>query len=124
MFYVCEVRDNRDPSGSGRVKVRFYNKENDEQNIPDEGLKWAHPLYPVSAIPNGGIGSRFPPPMVGSRLLCIFLPDDDGQQSPFYIGGIPRSESVEVKGIQQKDPKTGTKQISGKKSPDQPGTES
>jgi hypothetical protein len=121
MFYVCEVRENKDPSGSGRVKVRFYNKENDEQNIPDDGLSWAHPLYPISAIPNAGIGSSFPAPMVGSRLLCIFLPDDDGKQSPFYIGGIARSESAGVKGIQQKDPKNGAKKPSSLKAPDQAG---
>lgn len=111
MFYVAEVRDNRDPSGTGRVKVRFYNKENDETNIPDEGLKWAHPLFPITALPYAGTGTTPPAPLIGTRLICIYLPDDTGNQSPYYIGGIARAEKVEEKGIQQRDPKTGGKTI-------------
>jgi hypothetical protein len=111
MFYIAEVRDNRDPSGTGRIKVRFYNKENDEQNIPDDGLRWAHPIFPITALPNAGIGTTPAAPMINTRVVCIFLPDDDGKQSPYYIGGIARAEKVNEKGIQQNDPRTGTKTI-------------
>lgn len=119
---VVEVRDNRDPSGTGRVKVRAYNRENDEKNIPNESLRWAHPVLPVTAISSGGVGHKPPAPPIGSRLLCIFLPEDHDRQYPYYFGCIVRSEKVEEKGIQQRDNKTGTtKPSSGKQNPDMPG---
>lgn len=122
MFYVAEVRDNKDPSGTGRVKIRFYNKENDEKNIKDENLRWAHPVMPVTSISRGGIGHKPPAPPIGSRLLCFFLPDDDDQQYPYYFGSIVRSEKDTAKGIQQQDRKTGAKQPeSGNQNPDMPG---
>jgi predicted protein tyrosine phosphatase len=121
-FEIFEVRDNNDPTGSGRVKVRSYNNDDpDEQKTTDDGLRWAHPLYPISNLPNGGIGSRFSAPMVGTRLLCIYLPEDVSCQSPIYIGGLARSESAGVKGIQQSDPNNGGKQPSGQLSPEIPG---
>lgn len=122
MFYIVEVRDNKDPSGTGRVKVRFYNKENDEKNIPDKGLRWAHPLLPATSLSSAGIGHKPPAPPIGARLICIFLPDDQDKQFPYYIGGIVRSEKADEKGIQQKDKRTGDKKPrSGKENPDMPG---
>lgn len=122
MFYVVEVRDNRDPSGTGRVKVRFYNKENDEKKIPDSDLKWAHPVMPITSISSGGVGHKPPAPPIGSRLLCFFLPDDDDKQYPYYIGSVVRSEKADEKGIQQRDKKTGAKKpSSNKQNPDMPG---
>ena len=105
---VVEVRDNRDPTGNNRVKVRAYNKENNEQEIPDEGLRWAHPLMPVTDLTINGIGTRPPAPLIGTVLLVTFLPEDTLRQSPIYIGGLVRSEIDEMaNGIQKRDPKTG-----------------
>lgn len=117
MIRVCEVRENADPTGSRRIKVRCYGIHNDEKNIPDEGLKWVHPLYPISAIPNGGIGSTFPAPMINSKVLCMFL-EENGEQTGYYIGGVSRAESADVQGIQEKDPKNGGKSPTGLKAPD------
>lgn len=122
MFHVVEVRDNKDPSGTGRVKVRFYNKENDEKNIKDENLRWAHPVLPITSISSGGIGHKPPAPPVGARLLCFFLPDDEDKQYPYYFGSIVRSEKDTSKGIQQQDRKTGAKNPeSGNENPDMSG---
>lgn len=118
---VVEVRDNKDPTGSGRVKVRAYNKENDEKNIPDEGLRWAHPVLPITAITNGGRGYHPPAPDIGTRLLCTFLPEDHDRQYPLYFGCIVRAESVDQKGILQDDPKTGMASVDKSRiSPDMP----
>ena len=119
---IVEVRENRDPTGTGRVKVRAYNKENDEQNIPDEGLRWAHPVLPITSISSGGIGHKPPAPPIGSRLLCVFLPEDHDRQYPYYFGCIVRSEKVDEKGVQQRDTRTGdTKAVAGNEAPDTPG---
>lgn len=109
MFYVAEVRDNRDPSGTGRIKVRFYNKENNEKEIPDAGLKWAHPMLPITSMTSGGVGHKPPAPPIGARVICIYLDDDYEQRSPYYIGCVIRSERADSSGIQQTDTKTGTK---------------
>lgn len=106
---VVEVRDNRDPTGTGRVKVRAYNKENDENRISDKGLRWAHPVLPITAITAGGVGYKPPAPPIGARLLCMFLPEDHDRQYPLYFGCIIRSEKDNAKGIQQVDRKTGAK---------------
>lgn len=119
--YVCEVRDNRDPSGTGRVKVRFINRENDEKNVKDEDLRWAHPVLPVTSISTGGIGHKPPAPPIGARLLCTFIVDDNGKEYPYYFGSIIRSEKDSAKGIQQQDRKTGSlKPESGSENPDAP----
>lgn len=122
MFHVVEVRNNEDPSGTGRVKVRFYNKENDEKNIKDENLRWAHPVLPITSISSAGIGHKPPAPPVGARLLCFFLPDDEDKQYPYYFGCIVRSEKADEKGIQQQDKKTGAKAPTpGSQNPDMSG---
>ena len=118
MFYIVEVRDNEDPSGSNRVKCRFINKENNESKIPDEGLRWCHPIYPMTEVTSAGIGTKPPAPPVGARLIAFFLPDDDGQQSPFVLGCVTRSEKDDSEGIQKRDNKTGAKSPEGTKGPD------
>lgn len=121
MFYVGEVRDNRDPSGTGRIKVRFYNKQNNEKEIPDEGLFWAHPMLPITAMTSGGIGHKPLAPPINSRVICVYLDDDPEQKYPYYIGCVVRAEKVAEKGVQQKDPKTGGKKVTAQNvSPDNP----
>lgn len=118
---VVEVRDDRDPSGTGRVRVRAYNKENDEKNIPDETLRWAHPILPITSITSGGVGHKPLAPPIGSVLVCIFDEKDYDKQSPMYFGCLVRSEKVDEQGILQRDPKTGSKTVVAKNaSPDSP----
>lgn len=111
MFYIGEVRDNKDPSGTGRVKVRFYNKHNNEKEIPDSGLPWAHPVLPTTAMTSGGRGFKPPAPGIGDRIICIYLEDDPYQLYPYYIGCAVRSEKAETNGIQQEDKETGSKSV-------------
>ena len=122
MFYIAEVRDNKDPTGTGRVKVRFFNRENDEKNIPDSGLKWAHPMLPTTAMTSGGIGHKPMAPPIGSRVMCVYLADDDTNSYPYYIGCVVRSEKADESGIQQVDRNTGAPRPNiANANPDGPG---
>ncbi len=121
---IVEVRDDRDPSGTGRVRVRAYNKENDEKNIPDETLRWAHPILPITAITGGGSGIKPMAPPPGTVLVCLFDEKDHDRQSPMYFGCLVRSEKIDEQGILQRDPNTGSKTVDPKKaSPDHPNFE-
>lgn len=123
-FEIVEVRDDRDPSGTGRVKVRAYNKENDEKNIPDEKLRWAHPILPITAITTGGMGVKPMAPPPGTVLVCLFDEKDHDRQSPMYFGCLVRSEKVNEKGILDRDPKTGATGVDPQNaSPDSPNFE-
>lgn len=122
MFYIGEVRDNRDPSGTGRIKVRFYNKHNDIREIPDAGLPWAHPILPITSMTSGGIGHKPRAPMIGARVICVYLENDSDKLYPYYIGCIIRAEKDDNTGIQQEDKKSGIKKInSSSAAPDSPG---
>jgi hypothetical protein len=107
MIEIGEVRDNRDPSGSGRCKVRRYNRENDEQAVPDESLCWAHPMTPITSSSSGGIGIKPKALVVGARVLLMYMPEDHDKQSPIIMGTLPRAYGAKEKGIQQRDPNTG-----------------
>jgi hypothetical protein len=85
------VVDNKDPTETGRVKVRILGEQEDIANIPDDKLPW----YPV--MTNGfaqlkGVG-RFPAGggyLPGSRIVMQNL----GQQGFIIIGAITNSETT------------------------------
>jgi hypothetical protein len=119
-MFFAEVRDiENDPSKSGRVKVRIYNNQNDEQAIPDKDLPWAVPLQPVSSAAFNGVGITPHGLLVGSRVLVGYLPDDKSEQYPIIFGSFSRAFAPSVKGIQSNpDPSTGGTE--GDKAPDHP----
>lgn len=57
MFEIGEVRNfEDDPTKSGRVRVRIYNKHNDEQAIKDDDLPWAMVVHPITSPATGRMG--------------------------------------------------------------------
>lgn len=107
--FFAEVRDiENDPSRSGRVKVRIYNDQNDENAIPDEDLPWALPLQPTTSAALNGVGVAPHGLLVGSRVLVGFMPDDHAKQYPIIFGSFSRAYAPTVQGIQTNpDPDTG-----------------
>lgn len=101
-IYMGEVRSIDDPSHSGCCQVRLFNRQNDEQNVKDEHLKWATPLHPITSAATAGVGI-IPSGMVpGSRVLVTFLEEDTGEQYPIIIGSLGRGELPSEKGLGKK----------------------
>jgi len=90
-FYFAEVRDIQDPKKSGRVKVRKYGYENDEQNIKDDELPWALPMQPVTSAATHGIGTTPFGILVGSRVVIAYMDNDAEEKYPIIIGSFARS---------------------------------
>jgi hypothetical protein len=89
-FYFAEVRDIMDPLKSGRVKVRKYGFDNDEQNIQDDHLPWALPLQPVTSAATGKVGIIPTGLIVGSRVVVAFMDNDTAEQYPIIMGSFAR----------------------------------
>lgn len=113
-FYLAEVRNVKDPWKSGRVQIRIYGRNDDEQNVKDENLTWAMPLQPITSAATSRIGIVPVGMMKGSRVLVGFL--DDSEQYPIIFGTYARAGAP-------KDPNDNTggeDQVDGSKS-DIPG---
>lgn len=98
-FYMAEVRQgpHKDPSNSGCCQIRIYNRQNDEQKVKDEHLKWATPLHPITSAATAGVGI-IPAGMIpGSRVLITYL--DEGEQYPIILGTLGRGELPNEDGI-------------------------
>jgi len=91
-FYVAEVRNIKDdPTKSGRVRVRLYGHNDDEQNIKDDDLPWALPLQPITSAATDRIGIIPTGLRVGSRVIVTFLENDPAEQYPIIIGSFARA---------------------------------
>ena len=100
-FLIAEVRQgpHKDPSNSGCCQIRIYNRQNDEQKVKDEHLKWATPLHPITSAATAGVGI-IPAGMIpGSRVLITYLDDDEGEQYPIILGTLGRGELPDEDGI-------------------------
>ena len=96
MFEIAEVRNfEDDPTKSGRVKVRVYNRHNDEQEIKDDDLPWAMVVHPVTSAATSKIGISPSGLKVGSRVLITYLPHDTAKQYPIVLGSIARGDMPE-----------------------------
>lgn len=96
---MAEVRQgpHKDPSNSGCCQIRIYNRQNDEQKVKDEHLKWATPLHPITSAATAGVGI-IPAGMIpGSRVLITYL--DDDEQYPIILGTLGRGELPNEDGI-------------------------
>ena len=91
MFYFAEVRNIMDETKSGRVQIRMYNRENDQQMIKDEHLSWAMPLMPSNSASTNRVGIVPTGLQVGSRVLVCFAADDTEQQYPIIVGSFYRA---------------------------------
>ena len=95
-FHIAEVRNfEDDPTRSGRVKVRIYNKHNSEQDVKDEELPWAMVLHPVTSAATSKIGISPSGLVVGSRVLIIYTEEDHAKQYPIVLGSLARGDMPE-----------------------------
>ena len=93
MIRIAEVRNfEDDPTKSGRVKVRIYGKNNDEQEVKDDELPWAMVMHPITSAATSKIGVVPSGLVVGSRVIVTYMPEDDAQQYPIVIGSIARGD--------------------------------
>jgi hypothetical protein len=96
MFDIAEVRNfEDDPTKSGRVKIRVYNRQNDEQEVKDDDLPWAMVIHPVTSAATSKIGISPSGLKVGSRVLVTYLPHDTAKQYPIVLGSIARGDMPE-----------------------------
>ncbi len=98
MIRIAEVRNfEDDPTKSGRVRVRIYGKNNDEQEVKDDELPWAMVMHPITSAATSKIGVVPSGLVVGSRVIVTYMPEDDAHQYPIVIGSIARGDLPEDK---------------------------
>ena len=92
-WWVGQVEKNDgDPAGLGRVKVRiagWYTGENYKENIPTNMLPWAHVMQPTTEVGIKNIGKSNNRLGVGAIVMGFFLDGEEAQQP--CIMGILRS---------------------------------
>jgi hypothetical protein len=90
-IYFAEVRNIKDdPTKSGRVKVRIYNTQNDEQQVKDDDLPWALPLQPVTSAATAKVGATPFGLIVGSRVAITYAENDTAEEYPIILGSFAR----------------------------------
>jgi hypothetical protein len=85
-FFFAEVVDvEKDDEKAGRAKIRLME---DQSKLKDEELRYARPIFPVTAASHGksGTSSRL---IKGSKVLGVFI--DDDKQIPYILGSMPSS---------------------------------
>lgn len=94
---VAEVRKSKkDPTKSGRVQIRVYGRQDDEQSIKDEHLPWAVVMHPVTSPATQKVGTM-PKLRPGCRVIVTYMPDDVNHMYPIIIGTIGRGNLPEDK---------------------------
>ena len=119
--YWAEVRDIDDPTQSGHVRVRMYNRQNDEKESPDDKLAWAIPLQPITSAATAGVGVIPSGMIVGSRVLIGFTEDDTAEQYPIVLGTFGRAKLPSKGGVRtEPDDDSGGTISKNEASPDSP----
>ena len=82
------VRDNADPLGMGRCRVRVIGWHNiSDTELPDEALPWAYPVTSLNNAAIGGVGFSSVGPQINTRVFGFFADGEAGQQ-PIMLGTI------------------------------------
>lgn len=89
-FMIAEVRDLKDYFKSGRVKVRIYGLQDNEQDVKDENLTEAIPLQDITSAATGRVGKSPTGLLVGSRVVIGYLATDPERKTPFIFGSFAR----------------------------------
>ena len=89
-FLLAEVRDLTDFYKSGRVKVRIYGTQDNEQDVKDENLTEAIPLQDITSAATGKVGKAPTGLLVGSRVMIGYLATDPEKKTPFIFGSFSR----------------------------------
>ena len=90
-FEIAEVRNIKDPMKAGRVQVRIYGKNDDEQDIKDDDLPWAVSVTPITSASTGKVGIVPVGLLVGSRVVIGYAANDPEKQYPFVMGSFHRA---------------------------------
>lgn len=88
--YVVDYK--KDPTKSGRVKIRLHGHQDDTQNVKDDDLPWAILMQPVTHAATHKIGPTPSGLKVGSRVLVGYLESDVEELYPIVLGSIARGE--------------------------------
>jgi len=112
-FQVAEVRSLDDYYKTGRVKVRIYGSQDDEQSVKDENLTEAIPLMEATSASTGKVGRAPTGLVIGSRVLIGYLSYDLERKTPYifgtyYRGAKPtdRAPATATGGRESTDPKS------------------
>ena len=122
-LYLGEIRKGpeEDPTNSGCCAVRLFNRQNDEQEVKDEHLKWATPMHPITSAATARVGVVPAGMRQGTRVLVTYLDDDAGEQYPIILGPLGRGELPMEKGLgKQSDQQSAGKINEQTKGPDHP----
>lgn len=84
-FLLAEVRDLTDFYKSGRVKVRIYGTQDNEQDVKDENLTEAIPLQDITSAATGKVGKAPTGLLVGSRVMIGYLATDPEKENSIYF---------------------------------------
>lgn len=100
---LAEVRSLDDYFKSGRVKIRFYGVQDDEQNVKDDNLTEAMVVMPVTSASTGKVGTAPTGLVVGSRVIVGYAAGDTSRRTPIIMGSYYRGAEPK-----DRDPKTAT----------------
>jgi len=97
---LAEVRSLDDYYKTGRVKIRFYGSQDDEQNVKDENLTEAMVILPITSASSGKVGTSPTGLIKGSRVVVGYAHGDKAQKTPiimgsYYRGAKPKEGSTE-----------------------------
>lgn len=113
---LAEVRSLDDYFKSGRVKIRFYGSQDDEQNVKDENLAEAMVIMPVTSASTGKVGTAPTGLVVGSRVIVGYAAGDTARKTPiimgsYYRGAEPKDRSPETATGGREDIKKGSEGV-------------
>lgn len=99
-FKIAQVmKYKNDPTRSGRVLIRIYNEQNDEQQIKEEDLAWGILAMPSTNPSTLKLGTSPHGLKPGSRVLITYMPDDHAEQYPIILASLPRGDKPKSGGV-------------------------
>ena len=83
VWWIGTVVNRADPLGIGRCQVRIFGWHSQNQSeLPDEDLPWAHPMYPINK------SKDFSSPDKDDWVVGFFMDGESGQ-FPIMMGVLP-----------------------------------
>jgi hypothetical protein len=107
-FWAEIVDVENDDEKAGRAKIRILE---DQSDLKDNELRYARPLFPVTAASKDGAGAT-PAYQVGTRVWGFFI--DNDKQIPYIVATAPGSGKVGSLGQQGRDIPLGISKDPGK----------
>lgn len=89
---IGEIVNIDSPYQDGSCQIRIHGLEDDKQKIPDEKLRWAKCMTPVTHGQTPGSGGSHNL-QKGSKVICMFF-DQGDQQIPVIIGTLTSSGTI------------------------------